>query len=195
MRINRPYRKTTIPENAKLVFEGVIFDVYQWEQELFDGSKTTFEKLSRPDTAIIYPVLSDGRILLIKDSQPDQTYLCAPMGRVENDETPERAAARELLEETGYTVTDIMPLHESAPYYSKVDWRVYAFVGVGASKVGEHTTDPGERIKLFPVTFNELIELASKPDFDDPRLTMLVLEAKANPGKMEELRKKFLGSA
>ena len=26
-----------IPNNAKRVFKGVIFDVYQWEQEVFDG--------------------------------------------------------------------------------------------------------------------------------------------------------------
>ena len=34
-----------VPKQAKRVFKGVIFDVYQWEQEMFDGTKEIFEKL------------------------------------------------------------------------------------------------------------------------------------------------------
>ncbi len=36
-----------IPPNAKRVFKGIIFDVYQWQQKMFDGSKETFEMLKR----------------------------------------------------------------------------------------------------------------------------------------------------
>ena len=45
-----------MPEHAKKVFSGVMFDVYQWEQEMYDGSTATFEKLTRPDTAQVIPV-------------------------------------------------------------------------------------------------------------------------------------------
>ena len=45
MEIQRPKSKQPIPENAKRVFKGIIFDVYQWEQELYNGSKAVFEKL------------------------------------------------------------------------------------------------------------------------------------------------------
>ena len=50
----------TIPKDAKLVpadadkvFEGVIYDVYHWDQTLYDGSKAKFEMLKRPDTVVI----------------------------------------------------------------------------------------------------------------------------------------------
>lgn len=49
MKIERPKSKQPIPENAKLVFKGKIFDTYQWEQEMYDGSRVTFEKIKRPD--------------------------------------------------------------------------------------------------------------------------------------------------
>ena len=55
MEINRPQSKQPIPANAKKVFHGVIFDVYQWEQEMFDGTKEIFEKLKRPDTVVVFP--------------------------------------------------------------------------------------------------------------------------------------------
>ncbi len=48
----------TIPEQAELKFHGVIFDVYQWPQEMFDGSTETFEMLRRADTVKIIAILT-----------------------------------------------------------------------------------------------------------------------------------------
>ena len=36
-----------IPHNAKKVFNGILFDVYQWKQKMFDNSIKTFEMLKR----------------------------------------------------------------------------------------------------------------------------------------------------
>ena len=52
------------PPQAKRVFKGMIFDVYQWEQEMYDGSTHTFEKIIRPDTVLVIPVTEDGKIII-----------------------------------------------------------------------------------------------------------------------------------
>ena len=70
MDVPKPKSKQPLPDNAKKVFEGVIFDVYQWEQKMFDGSLETFEKLKRPDTVIVFPIMADGKVLLTKQEQP-----------------------------------------------------------------------------------------------------------------------------
>lgn len=36
MKIIRPKAKLQIPEDAKLVFKGIMYDVYQWQQKMFD---------------------------------------------------------------------------------------------------------------------------------------------------------------
>jgi hypothetical protein len=46
-----------IPSHAHKVFSGVIFDVYQWDQELFNGKIATFEAIQRPSTVIVIPVV------------------------------------------------------------------------------------------------------------------------------------------
>jgi len=38
-----PKNARLVPEEAKLVFKGIIYDVYQWEQKMFDGTFSTFE--------------------------------------------------------------------------------------------------------------------------------------------------------
>lgn len=191
MNPNPNYRKSTIPENAKRVFEGEIFDVYQWEQELYDGSKAIFEKLTRPDGAFVYAVLADGRVLLVEDTQPGRDMvLCAPGGRIESGETPEEGAKRELMEETGYSVESLELLYPRQPL-SKIDWMQYVFIGKGAKKTGEPHLDGGEKVVPRIVSFDELIALAISEELDDERLTILVLAAKADVSKMAELKKKF----
>src|SRR3989344_1513944 len=99
MKIQRPESKQPMPDDAKKVFNGKIFDVYQWEQELYDGTKVTFEKLKRPDTVVVFPVLDDGRIILTEQEQPNKkNFIGATGGRVDEGQDGFMAAKRELLE-------------------------------------------------------------------------------------------------
>lgn len=52
------------PKQRPKSFEGVIFDVYQWEQELFDGSTTTFEMLKRPGTVYVIAIDSNDHVVI-----------------------------------------------------------------------------------------------------------------------------------
>ena len=190
MEIKRPVSRQPLPSHATRVFRGVLFDVYQWEQKLFDGSTTTFEKLKRSDTIVVFPILPDGRILLIEDEQPGRDMIItAPAGRVEEGETAADAARRELLEETGYEVD--LVLWKAFQPITKIDWAIYLFIGKNARKVAEPHLDPGEKIKERIVTFDELMELSNEPHFQNEEAALEVLEAKFNPEKMEELKKLF----
>jgi len=48
-----------IPSNAKLAFKGVIFEVWQWEQEMFDGTTEIFERIWRLPTVEIIATVGD----------------------------------------------------------------------------------------------------------------------------------------
>jgi len=190
------YRKSKIPQKAKKVYEGIIFDIYQWEQELYDGSHATFEMAHRADSAIIFPVLEDGRILLVEDTQPNRdTALTAPCGRVELGELPEETALRELKEETGYHAQSVKPFYTDAPA-SKTDAMVYVYVGIGCVKVSDPTPDPGEKITPRIVTFDELIMLATSGDetgmcYRGTPFRLKAYEALLDSKKMKQLRELF----
>jgi len=193
MKKDRSYRASNIPESAQCVFEGEIFDVYQWEQELYDGSTATFEKLTRADTAVVFPILEDGRILLINEEQPGRTAShVAPSGRVEAGELPEQTARRELKEETGYEPEELILLYTHTPA-SKIDWVIYAYVGKQCKKVTEPTPEPGERIEPVPVSFEELLELVTQehPSNQYGYFATMVYEALRDDKKMRILRELF----
>ncbi len=191
MEISKPKSKQPLPDHAKKVFKGIVFDVYQWEQELFDGSKKIFEKIKRADTVSVYPVLSDGTIIVLEQQQPGTgTYIGSAGGRVDEGEDILTAAKRELLEETGYEADEWIVWHTAQPS-TKVEWTIYTFIAKGLKKVAKINLDGGEKIKEKRVTLDELIDLGTRPDFSEPELIPILLRAKFIPEKREELRKLF----
>jgi len=58
-----------IPDDAKKVFSGVRTDVYQWDQEMFDGSIATFERIEKKPSAAIIAVV-DSKIIITQQEQP-----------------------------------------------------------------------------------------------------------------------------
>jgi ADP-ribose pyrophosphatase len=194
MDIKRPQPKQPIPEDAKKVLSGVIFDVYQWEQEMFDGSKKTFEVARRPDTVAIFPVLSDGRIILVEENQPGMnvSYVGPCGGRIDPGEKPDVAILREMQEEVGYSAEKISLWKAKQTGTPKLDWVIYTFIGKGLHPATSNLDTAGEKIKTRLVTIDELIDMAvrGEGDFDKEILTELLL-AKINPEKRKELEDLF----
>jgi len=194
MKIERPKSVQPMPENAKLVFKGVIFDTYQWEQEMFDGSKETFEKLKRSDTVATIPITRDGKVILLDEEQPGKAkwFLSVPAGRMEEGEEPMEAAGRELLEETGYEAKEFV-LWEASQPVSKVDWAIYLFVAKGCEKVGDAELDAGEKISVRLVGFEEFMDRLENGDPEGVHEILKILRGKIDPAKKEEMRKLLFG--
>lgn len=193
MKIEGPQSKQPIPPQAKRVFKGIIFDVYQWEQELYNGKTAVFEKLKRPDTAIIIPVLPDGTIIIADQEQPDKAPFIGLLGgRVDEGEESLEAAKRELKEESGYE-SDDWSLFSAVQPISKMDWTIFTFVARNCKKTGDQNLDGGEKVTLRTVSLDELMEMVVEDKLHDPDLKMKFLKARLDPRKMVELKKAVLG--
>ena len=180
-----------MPDHAKLVFKGVVFDTYQWNQEMYDGSTAVFEKLKRPDAVIVYPVLDDGKILLIEQEQPGaELSLGAAGGRIDEGEGVLEAAKRELLEETGYEASEFI-LWDARQPTLKIDSVVFTFIAKGARKVADMNLDSGEQISLKPVTFDEFVAHATDDEYAEREIVSKIFEARLDPAKMNDLRERF----
>lgn len=181
-----------LPKNAKRVFKGIIFDVYQWEQEMLDGSKATFEAISRPPTVDVITIVGD-KILLNKEEQPFLGEFVDVQGGIcDENEEPLFTAKRELLEETGYE-SNTWELYYSHPYIvKKLLWGHYIYVAKNAKKVtGQNLDNGGEKIEPLLVTFDEFLEIAEKKEFRNKTLRELLFRAKHTPGEIDKIKKLF----
>ncbi len=188
-------KKKSLPENAKKVFEGQIFDVWQWEQKMFDGSTEIFERVKRPNTAQVIAT-RDDKILIQKQEQPDKNgfYYSLPGGRCDDgpNEDPLAAAKRELLEETGYVSNDWVLWHEETPL-AKVIWTIYTFLARDCKKEKEPHLDAGEKIENIWVGFDEFLKMAEEALFYDRESLMMLARIKVDEQEKENFRKLIFG--
>lgn len=177
-----------IPKQARLAFKGTIFDTYQWDQKMYDGTTQVFERLKRADTTIVIPVMEDGSIVLQEEEQPDQPqFLTFCAGKLEEGENPKEGAERELLEETG--LKGELTLWFSERPLMKIDWTVYVFVAKNCKKAAEQNLENGEKVNLLPISFDELLKKIHDPKFHNREVKIKILEAQIDPEKMKEIQK------
>ena len=152
-------------KKAKRVYNGIIFEVYQWKQKMFDGSFQTYEWLKRPSTVEVIGVTGQGKIMVLEQRQPHtKLFFSMPGGKVNKGEGLKRAALRELREETGY-VSKQVKLWKAFEEYTTMDWTISMFIAKDCRQAGPLALDPGEKIKVRHLVFNEFLRLAEKDNF------------------------------
>ena len=186
-------KKNSLPKNAKRVFKGVIFEVWQWKQRMFDGSFEVFEKLKRADTVNIIAVVG-RKILVLRQEQPHWKKYRNTLagGRVDKKESHLQAAKRELLEETGYVSKDWVLWKKMSPY-SKIDWTIYNFIARECNKIEKPKFDAGEKIRIKPISFDELLKLSDDPDFYEGELKNSFLRTRFDKKYRKGFKKLLFG--
>ena len=99
-----------------------------------------------------------------------------PAGRIDDGETPDEAAAREVLEETGWRPGPLRELIAYQPTNGLSDQRFHLFVADGATYVGE-PTDPGEAERIEWVPVDEVRRIARDGEMPDGLSLTAVLYA------------------
>lgn len=180
-----------IPAKAKMVFKGKIFDVYQWQQKVFDGSTETFEMLKRVNTIEVIAV-ANGKIYISHQSQPTKSDFYSLFGgRAEEGEEPLETAKRELLEESGM-VSDKWDLYKTYMPLHKIDWTIYTYIAKDCKKLADVKPDPGEKLETLELSFDEFIDFVLSDKYWGNELVIDVLKMKIN-GKLEDFKNKLLG--
>jgi ADP-ribose pyrophosphatase len=156
-----PMGANLIPDTATCVFKGEIYDIYQWQQQMYDGTFKTFETGKRCDTVDVFAIVDD-KVVLLEDEQPHrEAILTLPGGGIDStDGSSLEGAKRELKEETGYSFEN-WKLIEVVKPVERLEWFVYTYIAYGAYEKVEPQVDHGERIKVMKKSFEEIQSLAA----------------------------------
>ncbi len=186
-----------IPAHASIVFKGVLHNVYQWQQEMYDGSFQTFEGLARRDAVTTLAITTDQKIIINFEEQPGvKAFISLPGGNSETNDLLEDAK-RELAEETGYTSLDWRVWFSSdILYYEKMDWNNNFFIARHCQKTLAVSDDPGEKIEIKLLSFEEFLNVSQKPEFRNgeiKRIIRSILDSDNKIEKIAELKKEIFG--
>lgn len=176
------------PKNAKRVYKGYNFDIWTWPQKMFDGSTKTFERAVQMGGVSILAAVKN-KIILLKQQQPGTPwYYGLPGGAIDNPkETPRQAATRELLEETGYK-PGTMKLWNFVGNRGRLWHERYTFIAQNCEKVAKQSVDPGERIKVQLISFEQLLKISEHPQFFKGDTYVELLRARADKKYAKSLK-------
>jgi 8-oxo-dGTP pyrophosphatase MutT (NUDIX family) len=120
------------------------------------------------DWVNIIPITADHRVVMVRQYRHGsrEVTLEIPGGLVDVGETPESAAARELLEETGYQAEGVVKIGVSNPNPAIFNNRCYTFVARNVTKVRDPMPDQTEDIEVVLIPLMEIPELIRKGKID-----------------------------
>jgi ADP-ribose pyrophosphatase len=161
--------KATILKST-VVYDGAVFGVRRDEVLEPGGLRATREVVTHPGSAVVLPVLDDGRVVLIRQYRhATRQYLWELVaGRIDAGETPKRAAARELLEETGYRAKRFYVFLDVFPTPGFVEERMFILLAEGLT-AGKAQPEEDEKIEARAYRFKELKEMIYRGKLRDAK--------------------------
>ena len=133
-----------------------------------DGASSTFFVVDNPDWTNIVAVTRDCQLILIEQFRHGSGSMIVeiPGGMVDGDETPEIAATRELIEETGYSPGRIIAIGCSFPNPAIQNNAIHHFLALDCEKVADVAFDDHESIATRLVPLSELDDLVHNGEID-----------------------------
>ncbi len=153
-------KKTAQVLSSTIIYNGPVFGIRRDEVIEPSGVRATREVITHPGSVVVLPVLPDGRIVLIRQFRyAAKQYLWELVaGRIDGGETPKVAAARELIEETGYRAKRFRVFLDVFPTPGFLEERMFILLAVGLT-AGEAQPEEDEKIVSRPYNRKELEEM------------------------------------
>jgi len=162
---------------STLLYSGNVFNLHKDKVLLPNKAYAYREYITHPKAVVVVPLFSNGDILLVKQFRYalKKIFIEVPAGKVEEGENLEKAALRELLEETGYEAGKISWLCQVYPCigYSNEEMHLYRAEDLTEK---EQATDDDEFIQPMRVSFDEMVQLLNSGKITDLK-TMVSLYA------------------
>ena len=176
---------------SRSVYCGTVLDVREDTVRFPNGSEGILEIVRHRGAAAVLPLYgpedcasaAGPDVILLRQYRHavGSTIWEAPAGKLDEGESPEACAARELEEEAGVTASRLVPLTTllTTPGFS--DERIHLFLATGL-RAGRQALEEHEVIECHRMSLARAVELVLSGDIVDGKTVSLLLMAAVSPG-------------
>jgi 8-oxo-dGTP pyrophosphatase MutT (NUDIX family) len=164
--------------DEEIIFRGRIFDLARVRFRLPNGNQHTYDLVKHHGAVTILPVDDQGRIWFVRQFRigAQENLLELPAGLLEEGESPEESAYREIQEEVGMAASSLKRLGEfyMVPGYSTEKLVAFLATGLSASQL---PTDEDEFLEREAIPVKEVYERIARGEIRDGKTIATLLLA------------------
>jgi ADP-ribose pyrophosphatase len=167
--------------SSEYIYKGKILNLRKDLVTVRGGKKSSREIVEHGGAVAVLPIIKNTAkenptIVLVKQYRKafDDYFVEIPAGKLEKNEEPERAAIRELKEETGYIAEKLTPLFNIglAIGYSNEILHLYR---ADVLEKGDTNFDEAEDIEILGMPLNDALNFIGKQKITDSK-TLIALQ-------------------
>jgi ADP-ribose pyrophosphatase len=159
--------------NRQVLYRGKIIDLLVDRIEYPTGKTGVREIAHHPGGAVTVPLMDDGRVIFVKQLRyPLGKHIVElPAGKLGPGEDPERAAVRELEEETGWIPGKVEKLTTiyTTPGFCDEELHIFLATDLHESPTG-HKREEGElSMTVLMISLEEALAMVERGDLRDAK--------------------------
>lgn len=146
--------------SSENIYSGKIIDVYVDKVKCPNGKISTRELIRHCEACCILAFVDDNHIIIEKQYRYpyDDFVYELPAGKVDKNENIEKAAIRELEEETGYLAKNLKYLGKMYPSCAYTDEIIHLYLAKDLIKT-QQRLDENEFLEYEIISLNDFIEM------------------------------------
>lgn len=165
-------------KDEELIYHGRVFDLVRARIAHEDGRQHTYDLVKHNGAVVILPIDEQGRIFFVRQYRvgAGQILLELPAGLLEEGESPEVSAAREIQEEIGMAAASLTPLGTfyMVPGYSTEKMHIFLATGLSESVLDP---DDDEYLEVAAIPIPEVMKMARSGQITDGKTLAVLLLA------------------
>lgn len=161
--------------SSEIKYKGKILNLRIDTVESVNGESTR-EIVEHSGGAVVLPLLPNKNVVMIRQFRKplERDVLEIPAGKIEQGESPEETAFRELQEETGYMANNMTLLTKMYPSVGYSEELLYIYLATDLEP-GETDFDENEDIDTYSYHIDDLYEMVMEGKIQDAKTQVAIL--------------------
>lgn len=165
-------KKLPVIHESQVIAQSRFFKIEQIELEFSNGEERSYERMkgSGRGAVMVIPIVNDDEFYLVSEygAGTHSYHLGFPKGLIDEGETPEQAANRELKEEIGFGARNLIKLKTLTAAPSYFDSKMHIFLATDLYPEKLEGDEP-EPLEVVTWSWQKVSELLAREDFSEAR--------------------------
>lgn len=164
--------------HSEPIFKGKVISLKVDDVILPNGKESKREIVNHPGAVAIIPITDEGKIILVEQYRKalERSIIEIPAGKLEQGESPELTARRELEEETGFGCHELTYVQSFATSPGFADEIIHLYVAKQLYKIEEKAElDEDEFVSLMEVSLEEAEQMVREQQIFDAKTAFAVV--------------------